>query len=959
MDVSNPGRHASIGGPIMAPFFAALLALADGCTPSPSTAPAAPAAPAAAASRSPAAPDAPVTTTIMSDGAVVPVAGGLLTARFCSAGVVRVAFAPDGHVGGRSAADARTGAAYFERAAAASLVTAPRRCEPVSVDGRYDAGAVTLATSALRLTIDPASGAVTFADASGHVLLAEKQRSVVAATVEGEATHHVRQEWLPAPDESLYGLGQHQQGILDIKGVDIDLRQYNTEVAIPFFVSSRGYGVLWDNPSYTRWGDLSEATPLPGTSGLYASVGAPGDLATASGSIDWSGTVTAPVAGDYTLRTYFTGSMRLEIDGRTVIDHWRQEWLPNDDVARVRLTAGQSVKLHLVWTRAGKSNVARLLWKAAPPDASTSLWSEVGDGVDYWFIHGPEIDDVIAGYRRLTGTAAMLPRWAFGLWQSKERYKTAEEALEVVRQYRKRGIPLDNVVQDWQYWPEGQWGSHEFDPARFPDPAGWVRALHEEHAQVMISVWPRFYPETKNFQELKSAGFLYPRNVAEGTKDFLFHPFATYDAFNPAARRMFWAQIERSLFARGIDAWWLDSSEPEVVQGPFDSFATYLAGTESHLTPTAAGPGPRVLDAYSLVNSQAVYEGQRAAAPNQRVFILTRSGFAGQQRYAAATWSGDITSTWTALAKQIPAGLGFSVSGLPYWTLDTGGFVVPSRFSSPNATPADREEWRELNARWFEYSTFLPILRLHGQYPARELWEFGGEGSPAFRAMVKFDRLRYRLLPYLYSQAGMVTQRGGTLLRPLVMDFREDAAAREVADEFMFGPALLVAPVTKYQARTRDVVLPKGGWYDLWSGAPVTGGRTVQAAAPYDAIPVYARAGAIVPFGPELQYADEKPSDPITLFVYAGADGQFTLYEDQGTTNDYEHGAFAIVPMRWNDAAKTLTLGARTGTFPGVLEKRTFQVVFVHPGAAMGATSPPAHATTVAYTGTKVDVVLR
>jgi alpha-D-xyloside xylohydrolase len=879
----------------------------------------------------------------------VPVAGGLLTARFCTPSVVRIAFAPD----------ARTGAAYFERAAATSLATAPRRCEPVSVDVRSEGGGVTLATSALRLAIDRATGAVTFGDASGHVVLAEKERNVTAATVQGEATHHVRQEWLPNPDESLYGLGQHQQGVLDIKGFDIDLRQYNTEVAIPFFVSSRGYGVLWDNPSYTRWGDLSEAAPLPGASGLYASGGAPGDLAIGSGSIDWSGTVTAPATGDYTFRTYYTGSMRLEIDGRTAIDHWRQEWLPNDDVARVHLAAGQSVKLHLVWSRAGKFNVARLLWKAAPADAPTSLWSEVGEGVDYWFVYGPEIDDVIAGYRRLTGAAAMMPRWAFGLWQSKERYKTADEALDVVRQYRKRGIPFDNIVQDWQYWPEGQWGSHDFDPARFADPAAWVRALHEEHAQVMISVWPRFYPETKNFQELNAAGFLYPRNVAEGTKDFLYHPFAEYDAFNPAARRMFWSQMERSLFADGIDAWWLDSSEPEVVQGPFDSFAAYLAGTETHMTPTAAGSGARVLNAYPLVNSQAVYEGQRAAAPNQRVFILTRSGYAGQQRYAAATWSGDITSTWTALAKQIPAGLGFSVSGMPYWTFDTGGFVVPSRFSSPKATPADRDEWRELNARWFEYSTFTPILRLHGQYPAREIWEFGGEGSPAVRAMVKFDRLRYRLLPYLYSQAGMVTQRGGTILRPLVMDFRGDVAAREVTDEFMFGPALLIAPVTKYQARARDVVLPQGRWYDLWSGTPVAGGRTLQAAAPYDGIPVYARAGAIVPFGPELQFAAEKASDPITLFVYAGADGQFTLYEDQGTTNDYEHGAFATVPIRWNDATKTLTLGARAGSFPGMLEKRTFHVVFVRPGAPASVLSTPAHAATVAYAGAQVDVAMR
>jgi alpha-D-xyloside xylohydrolase len=893
------------------------------------------------------------------DGATIAVPGGFVRLQICTAAIVRVAFAKD--------------ASFFARPRSPSLITAPKRCEPTPFQVASVGASAMVATQALRVSVDGATGAVAFSDAAGQPILAESAggRSMVAADVQGEATHHVRQEWEPNAGESLYGLGQHQQGLLDIKGAQIDLRQYNTEVAVPFFVSSRGYGVLWDNPSYTRFGDLGDAVPIPGVTGLYAPGSTAGDVAATDGAARWSGTVVAPASGDYLFRTFSTGGIHLEVGGKTVIDHWRQDWLPNDDVATLHMNAGEPVPVALAWTRVGRSNVARLLWKPPPARPTTSLWSEVGDGTDYWFVYGPELDDVVAGYRRLTGAAVMPPRWIFGLWQSRERYTKADEVTDVLRQYRSRGAPIDNIVQDWQYWPQGTWGSHDFDPARFPDPAGWLQAIHEKyHAQLMISVWPRFYPETANYKELEAAGLLYPLNLRDGMKDFLGHPFAAYDAFNPAARRMYWAQIDRALFSRKIDAWWLDASEPEVAQGPFDTMALALAATEAHMSPTAMGTGARVLNAYPLVHSQGVYEGQRSAAPDQRVFILTRSGFAGQQRYGAATWSGDITSTWTAMKKQIPAGLGFSISGVPYWTLDTGGFVVPDRFSAAKPAPADLAEWYELNTRWFEYSTFLPILRLHGQKPLREIWEFGGDSSAAYRAMLKFDKLRYRLLPYLYSLAGGVTQRGGTILRPLVMDFRADEAARAVADEFMFGSSLLVAPVTTHQARSRAVYLPKGigrgatanetvAWYDLWTGEPAAGGTTVTAPAPFDAIPVYARAGAIVPFGPDLQYVAEKPADPITVFVYAGADGAFDLYEDEGTTNGYERGAFATIPMRWNDAAGTLTIGARAGSFPGMLASRTFKVVLVRRGAPAGYTTPALRTKSVTYSGAAVDVALR
>jgi alpha-D-xyloside xylohydrolase len=604
----------------------------------------------------------------------------------------------------------------------------------------------------------------------------------------------------------------------------------------------------------------------------------------------------------------------------------------------------------------------KLLWKTPAAESTTSLWSEVAAGIDYYFVYGPELDQVVAGYRQITGAAPMMPRWAFGLWQCRERYQTAQESLDVLAGFRSRGIPIDNIVQDWFYWRAPEWGSHEFDATRFPDPAAWIRAIHEKyHARLMISVWPKFHEGTKNFEELQARGFLYRPNLDEGIHDWTQHRYTFYDAFNPEARKLFWSQMDRELFRKGVDAWWLDATEPEVTHSPM------LEDLRSHMNPTALGTGSRVLNAYPLMNSEAVYNGQRAAAPDQRVFILTRSAFAGQQRYGAATWSGDISSTWTALRKQIPAGLGFCLSGIPYWTMDTGGFAVPAKWAGrdeksaepnrPLMTAEDAEEWQELNTRWFQLSTFTPLLRVHGQFPYREMWQFGGENSPAYHAQLKFDRLRYRMLPYIYSLAGAVTQDGGTIMRALVMDFRSDARARAIADEYMFGPALLVSPVTVYQARSRQVYLPSAtAWYDFWTGAPLAGGQTIEAPAPYDSIPVFARAGAIIPFGPELQYTAEKPADPILLHVYAGEDGAFTLYEDDGLTYGYEKGAFARIPIRWNDARRTLTIGRREGSFPGMLEERTFQVILVSKQKPAGFSFAPQPDRSVRYRGESIDL---
>jgi alpha-D-xyloside xylohydrolase len=894
-----------------------------------------------------------------------PVGDGWLALDVCADDIVRVAYAKDQR--------------FFQRT---TLATAPKRCSYPAFDVSLEpgAGTKTLRTAKLLVRIELESGRVTFFDREGRPILAERKRALTPVTVQGESTFEPRQEWEPNDAEALYGLGQHQQGLLNIDGVDLDLRQYNTEIFVPFLVSSRGYGVLWDNTSFTRFGDLGAAAPLPavaapGGAALYLQPGQapsspraeerrdpvqPGDVAIASGGIDWSGTVRASATGEHLFRAYSNGEIQLWVDDRLVIDHYRQFWLPGEDIARVPLVAGRDARVRLRWKMDGQRPIVRLLWKPPVPGRSTSLWSRVGDGVDYTLVYGPTLERVVAGYRQLTGDAPMMPRWAFGLWQCRERYRTQQESLDVVAEYRRRGIPLDNIVQDWQYWKPEEWGSHGFDPSRFPDPDAWVRSLHEQHVRLMLSVWPKFYPGTANFDALKRAGFLYQRGLDERQRDFLGNIYTNYDAFEPRARELYWSQVNSALFARGVDAWWLDASEPELVDGPFASVAAHVDANETHLHPTALGTGSRMLNAFSLVNSQAVYEGQRRAAPQKRVFILTRNGFAGQQRHAAASWSGDITSSWTALRRQIPAGLGFSLSGIPYWTLDSGGFAVPGRFSRDNPAPADREEWNELNTRWFQFATFLPLLRVHGQYPHREMWEFGGDASPAFEAQLEFDRLRYRLLPYLYSLADAVTHAGSTFLRPLVMDFPDDARARTIADQYSFGPGLLISPVTAYRVRSRDVYLPKvaGGWYDFWSGKHAGEGGVTRAASPFERIPVHVRAGSIVPFGPELTHTGEKPADPLTLYVYAGADGAFTLYEDDGESYEYERGAFARIPLRWTDARRTLTLGAREGSFPGMLEARSVEIVLVTATRSVPFSFRSVAQRTLRYEGAELEVQL-
>jgi alpha-D-xyloside xylohydrolase len=860
---------------------------------------------------------------------------------------------------------------YRKEAAAthASLVVLPQTPQSQPCVNSSDANAMELRSSSLRVTVDRSSGRVRFLRAGGEEILAERAGPrVEPATVMGERTFHVQQQWQGHGDESLYGLGQQQLGVVDIKGLDLDMWQHNTNVVVPFLVSSRGYGILWDNLSYSRFGDLRPFEPVPanlllneqGTAGglgvlAAGSKGGPFqtpdiriDLPSGAGArglknLRFAGFLEAPGSGQYQLKTYSNGGIRVTFDEKVIIDHWRQGWLASDDQVRVDLKAGQRYPI-VIETDAEQQSTMRFLWKTPAPDPATSLWSEVGDALDYYFVYGPSPDDVISGYRQLTGRATMLPAWSFGLWQSRQRYETAQQSLDVVHEFRRREIPFDNIVQDWQYWRPDSWGSQEFDPARFSDPDGWIKAIHDAHANVMISVWGKFNPNTANAKEMQARGYLFQPNLKENLLDWIGYPYTFYDAFNPGARKLFWSQIDTHLFRKGIDAWWMDATEPDLLPSP-----PTLEAQQSHMNPTALGTGARVLNGYALENSAAIYEGQRASAPNQRVFTLTRSGFAGQQRYSAVTWSGDTTSTWTAMKKQIAAGLGFGISGVPYWTMDAGGYTMQRRFEHPS--PADDEEWRELNVRWFQFAAFCPFLRVHGELRSREMWSLGDETSAPYRAELKYDKLRYRLFPYIYSVAGSVTQRDQTMMRPLVMDFEADSKAREIADEYMFGPAFLVAPVTTYKARSREVYLPGSAlWYSLDDGASHKGGTTFDAPAAFDQLPVFVRAGSIVPTGPEEQWIGEKAAETLSLHIYAGADGDFTLYEDQGTTFDYEKGAYSEVHLHWDDARRRLEISPRKGSFAGMLQQRTFLVQLVtaaQPRALLGTEG----ARTIRYTG--------
>ena len=890
-----------------------------------------------------------------------------------------------------------------------------------------------ITTAAMRAVLNEATGQITFYDLKDQVLLKEvaqggktfkpftvPDREIgvdIAKVPEAQKHGWSWRALFDSPDnEAFYGLGQHQSEELNMKGKNEDLFQYNTKVSVPFVISNKNYGILWDSYSYSRWGNPDDYLQLNRAFKLYDKDGKEGQLTgtyvdkngqkivrgedsiyfeyampetseicnkTDKGGIQnlpkgfalngskvvYEGYVEAPTNSFYQFILYYAGYMKIYIDGKLVVpERWRTAWNPNSYKFETAIQKGKKTPIRIEWQPDGDVSYCGLRVAAPRSEAEKnqlSIWSEMSPDMDYYFIAGKNMDEVISGYRTLTGKAPVYPKWVLGFWQSRERYQSSKDIEENMKKFRDLKIPVDNIVQDWNYWKLDSWGSHEFESARYPNPQAMLDSVHALHGRFMISVWPKFYDTVKNYKELDAKGWMYHQAIKDDIHDWLGFRGSFYDAYDAGARKMFWRQMDENLYTKykfGIDAWWMDASEPNVRDCTPMWYRKALSG------PTALGTSTEYFNAYSIVNADAIYNGQRSVNPNQRVFLLTRSGFAGEQRYSTATWSGDIATRWEDMRAQMTAGLNYSMAGLPFWGMDQGGFCVENRyvaaqqeFDKTGKENADLKEWRELQARWNQFGCFVPLYRTHGQWPLREVWNIAPADHPAYKTIVAYDKLRYRLMPYLYSMAGMVHLKDYTMMRGLVMDFNGDEKVLDIKDQWMFGSALMACPVGEYQKYSREVYLPKQkGWYDFYTGAYHAGGQTIVADAPYDKIPVFIPEGAILPIGPEMQWSDEKKPELIDLYVYAGKDGSYTLYEDEGTNYNYEKGKYAVIDFKYDDARKQVTIGARKGSFDGMLQKRRFNIILVDQKKQQGvnlAKSPKGKV--VKYAGQAMTVKLK
>jgi alpha-D-xyloside xylohydrolase len=842
-----------------------------------------------------------------------------------------------------------------------SLTVINNRLPDIKIKINESAGYIDMSGPGITLHIYKKDGRIEYYGLNNETILLEKDKPVFTPFKnEFEESFSVRQNFKLSPDEALYGLGQHQYGYMNYRNCTVKLVQTNTDAVNPFLISSKGYGILWDNYSKTVFNDS---------------------------------------------------------------------------------------------------------------DNEASIWSEVGDNIDYYFIYGQDMDEVIAGYRNLSGQAPMYGRWAYGYWQSKEHYNDRDELLGVAEEYRARKIPVDNIIQDWDYWDGREnWSQMFFDEKKFPRPKEMIDKIHSMNYHIMISIWPGLGSNTLIYKDMERRGYLFNTIGWAGFKYF--------DAFIPEANKLYWEYVKKGLISAGIDALWIDSTEPDIVNATTKEAEEYemkKVGTNM------LGSWARYLNAYSLVMMDKLYENQRKETDKKRVYMLTRSAFAGQQRTAATTWSGDIGASWGIYKKQIAAGINFSMSGIPYWTFDIGAFVLGAYggvFSSGGKDPA----YQELYSRMFQFGAFCPIFRAHGSETPREIWEFGEFSE----SMVNINRLRYRLMPYIYSLAWKVTNEGYTIMRGLAMDFTGDTRTYDINDQYMFGPAIMVCPVTEYmihrppensilvapgyfrtsdgkpglhvsyykdpeykiksheeivpnidnlwytgrpdyltdsaysirwegklipaqagkhqfhikcydnkriildgkelpfiytsveqytdfidleagkeydfvmetenrstgaakvklywktpdmfereatteeRQKTRPVYLPaRHKWTDFWTGKTITGGQTINADAPKDRIPLMVKAGSIIPMGPFIQYSTEKSANPVELRIYPGADVTFTLYEDENDNYNYEKGIYATIDFQWDDLKRQLTIHKRKGEFPGMLGVRQFNLVIV------------------------------
>ena len=733
-------------------------------------------------------------------------------------------------------------------------------------------GCIVMKSQTLTVILNPQTGIITYAKPNGDALLIEQENVKAFTPVNdaGRSTYSVYQGFTTSKEEGLYGLGQLQNGQMMQRGMTKHLVQGNVEDVSPFFQSTKGYGVFWDNYSGTTYTDNEQ---------------------------------------------------------------------------------------------------------------ETSFCSEVGDCIDYYFMYGGSADGVIAEVRALTGDVPMMPLWSYGFMQSKERYKSQEETVGVVKKYRELGIPLDCIIQDWQYWGHNYlWNAMDFQNPAFSRPKDMIDEVHALNARMMISIWSSFGPATKPYRALDKEGLLFdietwPQSGVDGWPPNLEYPSGVrvYDAYSPKARDIYWEHLNKGIFQLGMDGWWMDSTEPDHFNHKESDFDRQ----------TGLGSYRSVRNAYPLVSVGGVSDHQRALTQDKRVIILTRSGFLGQQRYGSNVWSGDVQSSWDMFRKQITAGLNFSLTGMPHWNSDLGGFFAGSYNTSWGDNSATRNPmYQELYVRWLQFGVFCPMMRSHGADVPREFYWYGKKGEPIYDALVDAVKLRYTLLPYIYSTSWDVTHNRSTFMRALFMDFVNDKQTWNVNDEYMFGKAFLVAPVlhaqytpevqqktleenegwnrdSKKSAKTpiltdfthsknMEVYLPAGTrWYNFWTNEAIEGGQKLVITTTLNRIPLFVRAGSIVPCGPDVQYTGEKKWDNLTLCVYPGENGNFTLYEDEGDNYNYENGAYTEIPMNWDNASRILTIGARKGEYNGMLQKRQFIVKAID-----------GNSKTVTYTGKKIRVKL-
>lgn len=741
------------------------------------------------------------------------------------------------------------------------------------------------------MSVTAGDGKVEVMDKEGRTIFSALSHELENASVQGEPTRKAKLEINSPEDEFLYGLGQFQDGYLNVRGLTRRLTQVNTQISVPFILSSKGYGILWNNYGLTDFNpadhkvkmDRAEAKGEEITLNVTSTEGNRRETRRTN---DFKATIDIAEDGQYAILLDVGQKMArrhdLSIDGKNVIN-LINAWLPPTTSIIVDLKAGK----HEFTAELERGDNPTICYRKV--DDRTVFSSPVAECVDYTIFTG-DADDIIASYRKVTGEVPLMPSWAFGYIHCRERFHSQEELLSTARRFREEQIPIDLIVQDWQYWGRYGWNAMRFDEEHYPDPAKMVSDLHDMDMKLMISVWSKMDPNSEVGRIAQERGHFIPNTT-------------WIDFFDEDASSFYWSNFrDRLLKPYGIDAWWQDATEPE------------NDDLEGRKILKNTVPGEVYRNVYPLMVSKTIFEGLAKDDPERRPMIFTRSGFSGVQRYGAVLWSGDVGNDWKTLRYQISSGLGFVATGLPWWTYDAGGFFRPhDQYSN--------EDYIERMIRWIQVGTFLPMMRVHGYMSNTEPWQYGPEAQ---RIITEQIRLRYRLLPYIYSDASRVTTEGYTLMRPLIFDFPDDTDALKQDNEYMFGQSLLVCPVTDKGVSQWRVYLPEndGGWYDFrtgrkygngWSEVPVT----------IEDIPVFAKAGSILPLGPVKQHAAEKSDEPLTINVYPGADACFNLFEDDGLSVD---GSSSTIPFTWDDSSRTLTIGKRQGSFEGMEETRTFNI---------------------------------